>query len=415
MVRRPTTSRRCTSLNQIVAALLAECYKSDVDTPDARLDTNGTPSGTDLDPATKQRQRSVATTVWRAVRLGAALYVLIAALQVIKTGAGAVDVFNSGGFLVRNAGSTFGLGWIGAMLTLSGSTAAAAALTLRATGSITEIQGFTMVTGARLGAAFVVLLIAAIYAVRSGEGKRLAPVSTAVMALVITAIIYLPGALIGFFVLKGPMQSLSLHAPPSFGNLVNLLYGWMLNRIGTWPPGVLFVGGLVLLLVAFKAVDTLVPEVDESRLQGSRATWLRRKWPMFLLGIVVVIATLSVSVALTVLVPLVAKGYVKREDLIPYIVGADLGTLVDKLLVAFLVGVGPGVTHSASPVRIILSEISGTACIGLIIMLFFYKPFKRFVWRFQRQMVRSRFRLGVFTATLLAVPLLILLISGIVG
>ncbi|MDQ3877079.1 MAG: hypothetical protein M3290_01835 [Actinomycetota bacterium] len=378
-----------------------------MDTPRAPVETP---------PETKAAARaptSVAMKVWRGVRLGAALYVLIAALQVIKTGAGTIDIFNSGGFLVKNAGSTFGLGWIGAMLTLSGSTAAAAALTLRAAGSISEIQGFTMVTGARLGAAFVVLLIAVIYAARGGEGKRLAPVSTAVMALVITAIIYVPGALIGFFVMRGPMRTVALHAPPSFGNLVNLLYGWMLNRIGTWPPGFLFVGGLLLLLAAFKSVDALVPEVDESRLQGTRLEWLRHKWPMFLLGIVVVIATLSVSVALTVLVPLVAKGYVKREDLIPYIVGADLGTLVDKLLVAFLVGVGPNVSHAASPVRIILSEISGTACIGLIIMLFFYKPFKRFVWRFQRQMVRSRTRLGAFTATLLVVPLLILLISGL--
>lgn len=383
-----------------------------MDTPDNRTDTGAVAA---VDREQPRRRGSTASTLWRAVRLAAALYVLIAALQVIKTGAGAVDIFNSGGFLVRNAASTFGLGWIGAMLTLSGSTAAAAALTLRAAGSITEIQGFTMVTGARLGAAFVVLLIAVIYALRSGEGKRLAPVSTAVMALVITAIIYLPGAIIGFFVMRGPMQHVNLHAPPSFGNLVNLLYGWMLNRIDSWPPGLLFVGGLILLLVAFKAVDTLVPEVDEARLEGSRVTWLRRKWPMFALGIVVVIATLSVSVALTVLVPLVAKGYVKREDLIPYIVGADLGTLVDKLLVAFLVGVGPGVTHPASPVRIILSEISGTACVGLIIMLFFYKPFKRFVWRFQRQMVRNRLRLGAFTAALLAVPLLILLIAGIAG
>src|SRR5205823_14654640 len=138
-------------------------------------------------------------------------------------------IFNAGGFFVRNAGSTFGLGWIGAMLTLSGSTAAAAALTLRAAGSITEIQGFTMVTGARLGAAFVVLLIAVLYAMRSGSGKPRAPLSTAVMALFITGIIYVPGAVLGLFALGGPLARVHLQAPPAIGNLINLLYGWMLN------------------------------------------------------------------------------------------------------------------------------------------------------------------------------------------
>jgi hypothetical protein len=369
-------------------------------------------SGATEDAQAARADRSPLKTVWKAARLLGALYLLIGALQIIKTGAGAVDLFNTGGFLVRNAGSTFGLGWIGAMLTFSGSTAAAAALTLRATGSISEIQGFTMVTGARLGAAFVVLFIAAIYAFRSGEGKRLAPLSTAIMALTITGIIYLPGAIIGLFMLRGPFQGISLHAPPSFGNLINFLYGWMLNRVDTWSPWILFVGGLVLLIAAFRVIDALVPEVDESKLQGSRLDWLRSKWPMFLLGIGVVVATLSVSVALTVLVPLVAKGYVKREDLIPYIVGADLGTLVDKLLVAFLVGVGPGVHFAASPPRIIISEIAGTATIGLLIMVFFYKPFKRTVWRFQRQVVKSRMRLAAFTGLLFATPLLIIGISG---
>jgi hypothetical protein len=344
------------------------------------------------------------------VRFLGALYVFIGALQIIKTGAGGLAVLSSGGILVHNAGSTLGLGWIGAMLTLSGSTMAATALTLRAAGSITEIQGFTMVTGARLGAAFVVLLVAAIYALRAGEGKRLKTLSTAVITLLITGVIYVPGALIGLFLLRDALQHLHLAAPPAFGNLINLLYGWMLNRIAEWPPAVLFVGGLALLIGSFKLLDALVPEMNEERFEGSRLKWLRNKWPMFFLGIVVVIATMSVSVALTVLVPLVGKGYVKRENLIPYIVGADLGTLVDKLVIAFLVGVGSA--HPESPVRIILAEIAGTATVGLIIMTFLYQPFKTRIWRAQRAIVKTRGRVMTFTASLFAVPLVIIGISA---
>lgn len=351
--------------------------------------------------------------VWFVARLIAALYLFIGALQILKTGAGGLAAVDQGGIFIRNAGSTFGLGWIGAMLTLSGSTMATTGLTLRATGAISEIQGFTMVTGARLGAAFVVLLVAVIYALRNPRPGRKKTVSVAVLALAITAVIYVPGALIGFFLLQSRfLADLHLIAPPEFGSVIDALYDWVLTPIESWPPLLLFLGGVGLLVFAFRSVDALVPEIDETRFEG-RLSWLRRKWPMFFLGFAVVIATLSVSVALTVLVPLVAKGYVKREYLIPYIIGADLGTLVDKLLIAFVVGVGS--SHPGSPPRIIIAELIGTTIVGLIIMAFFYIPMRRLVWRFQRFVTQSQFRLAVFTACLLVTPITIIGVSALAG
>lgn len=364
-----------------------------------------------LAPERSSAALAVAKGGWTVLRLVFALFLFIAALQILKTGAADLALFDRGGFLVRNAGSTLGLGWIGAMLTLSGSPAVATALTLRAEGHITEVQGFTMATGGRMGAAFVVLLVAVLFAARRDEGKRMAPISTAVMTLVITIAMYVPGALIGLVLLGwDDFRRISLSPPPAFADLIDVVYGPLLERIQHLPSALLFIGGLVLLVVSFKMIDALVPELDESRFEGSRLNWLRSKWPMFLLGIVVTIVTMSVSVALTVLVPLVGKGYVKREDLIPYIIGADIGTLVDKLLIAFLVGAGS--IHPASPVRIILAELVGITIMGIAIMAFAYKPFKQGIWRFQRQMVKSKSRLGLFTAALFLTPLLILLVSG---
>ncbi|MEA2508701.1 MAG: hypothetical protein QOG21_783 [Actinomycetota bacterium] len=373
-------------------------------------DTSITTHNAPASPKARGRGRGL----WRAARLIAVLYVFVGALQILKTGAASGLEVLTGGFLFHNAGSTLGLGWIGAMVTLSGSTVAATALTLRAAGSISEIQGFTMVTGGRLGAAFVVLLVAVIYIMRKGEGERMKPLSTAVMALVITGAIYVPGAAIGLLLLHwGPFQQIHLSAPHQFGNLIDLLYGWLLNAIASLPALINFFGGLVLLIVSFKLVDALMPELTEEQLQGSRMNWLRHKWPMFAMGIVAVVATMSVSVALTILVPLVAKGYVKREDLIPYIVGADLGTLVDKLIVAFIVGIGvKNRTLAESPVRIILAEIVGTASVGLFIMTFVYKPFRSAIWKFQRQMLKSKARLAAFTGSLLLIPVIIIAVSA---
>ncbi|MGH2751569.1 MAG: hypothetical protein ACRDJV_15715 [Actinomycetota bacterium] len=208
--------------------------------------------------------------VWFIARLIAALYLFIGALQILKIGAGGLAAVDQSGFLVRNAASTFGLGWIGAMLTLSGSTMATTGLTLRATGAISEIQGFTMVTGARLGAAFVVLLVAVIYALRNPLPGRKKTVSVAVLALAITAVIYVPGAVIGFFLLeRESFGRVHLVAPPEFGGFIDALYHWVLTRIESGPPLLLFLGGVLLLVFAFRSVDALVPEIDETRFEGS--------------------------------------------------------------------------------------------------------------------------------------------------
>ncbi len=346
---------------------------------------------------------------WWVGRFLLALFAFVGALQIMKTGAGGLGALQHGGWLVANAGSTLGLGWIGALFVLSGSPIAASALTLVAAGSISETQGFTMLTGSRLGAAFVVLLVAVIYALRGGEGKRMAPVSTAVMALATTALIYIPGAIIGYGLLRwGPFRSIDLQFPAQFGDLIDLIYGGLLERIENLPAIVLFLGGLGVLLVSFKLIDSVVPEMSEEKIESSRLSWLRQKWPMFALGCLVALVTMSVSVALTVLVPLVTKGYVKREDILPYIMGANITTLGDTLLAAFLL-------NSSSAVRIVLAGIVGTTIVSVILLATVYPQIRRTMWRFQRQIVKSKPRLAAFTAGLFLTPLVVLVISGLVG
>ena len=52
----------------------------------------------------------------------------------MKTGAASLSILQNDGFLVDNAGTTLGLGWLGALLVLSGSPIAATSLTLVAGG-----------------------------------------------------------------------------------------------------------------------------------------------------------------------------------------------------------------------------------------------------------------------------------------
>ena len=366
--------------------------------------------------AIPRSRRAIKVAGW-IVRLLIALFLFVGALQLMRLGAASLDILQTGGFLVRNPGSTLGLGWLGALLVLSGSPIAATSLTLVAAGEqvadgaqrFTEMQGFTMLTGSRLGAAFVVLLTAAIYSFRATKGDRRKPLSVAVMALCTTALIYVPSAIIGALLLNWePFSGLELQFPAQFSDIIDLVYGPILDRIESLPSAILFFGGLGVLLLSFKAIDSVLPQMDEGGMEGSRMAWLKRKWPMFGLGCLVALVTMSVSVALTLLVPLVAKGYAKREHILPYIMGANITTLGDTMLAAFAL-------DSPATVRIVLAQIIASTIVSVIILTFFYPQFRTGIWRFQRRMIKNRASLAGFTAALFIVPIAIIAISGMAG
>jgi Na+/phosphate symporter len=127
---------------------------------------------------------------------------------------------------------------------------------------------------------------------------------------------------------------------------------------------------------------------------------------MFALGCLVATLTLSVSVALTVLVPLAVKGYVKRDEALPYIMGANIMTLADTLVVAML---------QPTPVaaQIVLAQALGVAIVSVAILLFAYQPVRRGVLTVEDYFVSSNRRLAVFVAILFVLPVAFLM-SGLV-
>nr|MDQ3957987.1 hypothetical protein [Actinomycetota bacterium] len=190
------------------------------------------------------------------------------------------------------------------------------------------------------------------------------------------------------------------------GELIDFVYGGMLARVETLPAGVIFLMGLGVLLLSFKLIDAVMPSLDDQTLAGRRGSWVRKKWPMFAIGSLVALVTMSVSVALSVLVPLVAKGYVKRQDVIPYIMGANITTLGDTMLAAFAL-------NSPAAVRIVLAEVLASTILTLILLAFFYPQVQRLIWSFQKFVLGSRLRLASFSVGLFLIPLTTIGVSSL--
>lgn len=348
---------------------------------------------------------SRAARVGRKVVYGVvAIFLFILAIQLMKSGAKALAPDLKGTFPVDNAVSTLGLGWLGAYLVLSGSPVAAVALSLFAAGALNTLQAFTMLTGSRLGASFIVLLVGFLYSIKSQNKKE--STGMGVLALSLTASVYLPGMLLGYGILRsGALSGVHWTASSEITTVIDKVWGPLLDLAKSNLAGwMLFPLGLVVILVSFKLLDQVLPQLDSDRTAERRARWLRKPWPMFFLGCLVALLTLSVSVAITVMVPLAAKGYIDRREAMPYIMGANITTLADTLVAAMLLGRPEGV-------QVVLAEAIAVSFVTILYLLFAYKHLQRWIMALDEWVVARPKRLVAFVATLFSVPA-ILLLSG---
>ena len=123
----------------------------------------------DLGPIFGEVQRPALRSAGKLLLFLPAMFLFILAIQLMKAGAAAVGPTIEGQFPFANRLSTLGTGWLGAYFVLSGSPVAATAISLFGAGTITRLQTFTMLSGSRLGASFIVLLTGFLYAIRHPE------------------------------------------------------------------------------------------------------------------------------------------------------------------------------------------------------------------------------------------------------
>jgi Na+/phosphate symporter len=103
----------------------------------------------------------------------------------------------------------------------------------------------------------------------------------------------------------------------------------------------------------------------------------------------------------TILVPLALKGYIRRDRVIPYVMGANIATWVDTLLAALLL-------NSPHAFTIVLTEMLVGGAISLSVLFLFYRPYTRFILAVAHAVSSSRRNLLTFIACLFVMPLVLL-------
>jgi len=343
------------------------------------------------------------STLRKALLALAGLALFILALELLKRGAAGLQPLLTS-LHVRSLKEALAFGWLMAYMVLSGSPVAAISLTLYSGGVITDVMSLGMITGSRLGASFIVLFVGFLYHLRGH--RRTASVAIGVLALLVTASIYLPALALGYWILtRGWLDSVRFGSPAALNSFVTVLFKPAVNWLASALPGwAVFLLGMGALLGAFKLFDAVLPEMDADKSRfGSVADLVYRPIIMFLVGALFTSVTMSVSVSLTLLVPLAARGFIRRENIIPYIMGANITTFVDTLFASLLINTPRAFT-------IVLTEIVTVSFFSLLILGLLYIPYQRAIEAALRLVLRDNWTLALFVLLIVGVPVLLLFI-----
>jgi hypothetical protein len=355
-------------------------------------------------------RRTVAPALWRRVSLGkialfiASLFLFIVAITLMKEGARGIAPLVSRWLAITNAASCLGFGWLFSYVIMSGSPVAATALTFFDAGVVDRLGAFAMITGSRLGASFIVLLVGFLYVLRGRD--RAKSLSMGLLSLTVTGVTYLPGLLLGAGILHaGMLDGVQLSSGALLHSAIDLLVDPISSAVVGFLPGwAVFMVGLGIILTSFNLFDRCLPEVTLKESQVGRMSRLvYRPWTMFALGALITLISMSVSLSLSILVPLSNRGFIRRENVIPYIMGANITTFIDTLLAAVLL-------NNPSAFTVVLVEMFSITLVSMVILATVYRRYERLLLDFVAWVTTGNRNLALFMGIIFTLPIVLMLI-----
>jgi len=342
---------------------------------------------------------------WKKIGLGLlSLVLFFTALELLKAGAREMASLTALLGRLDSPLNGLGLGWLSSYLTLSGSPAAAISLTLFDIQSINQFTTFSMIVGSRLGGSLIVIFIGLLYLIQGHE--RGTSLLTGVITFLVTGLIYIPAAPLGLFLLDRVQVSPDLFDSWAAGNLslVERVFGPLTSLLLNLLPGWIIFGlGVGLTILSLNLIDKALPEFElEENVFGELPTLLYRPIISFLLGFGFTLLTMSVSISLGLLVPLSVRGYIKRENLLPYIMGCNISTFIDTVIAGLLL-------RNAAAANLVVVQIISVFVVSILILVFFYRKFQNIVLDAALWLNAKKIRLTGFVVVLILLPILLIL------
>jgi len=303
--------------------------------------------------------------------------------------------------VVVSDSSALGLGWFASYVLANGSLVAALSVSLFSSELIARSQLFLMIVGSRLGGAAVVVFIGAFDYLNEELDSVREAMSLGLLTFLLTHSIYLPVVVVGYLAL--PVLPLGVRAegaaPAVDGPLAGTVAALTDGIVAVVGPGVAFLLALGCIAASLRLFDHVLDGIDTEHLRQRYIVGLDNRWLSFGLGLVITGLTTSVAFSLGVIVPLYNRGHIKPREIMPFVLGANVGTLVDTLIVAVALGTPIGI-------RTVL-VILGLGTLVSVVTLVWYGPYQSIIRTIQAELLGSTGYFVGFLLSLLVVPLVL--------
>lgn len=236
--------------------------------------------------------------------------------------------------------AALGSSWMLTYLLASGSVVAGVAVTLVSSAAVSPAEGFLLVAGSRLGAAAFVVLLGMVEYLRARPRPNLRnAIGLGFLTFIVTLTVYVPATALGYL-LFDPAESWLLDVLPAGSEFDALARadGLTERLVESVGAPIVAVGAVVAAFFSLRLFDRFLDGVDQGKLADRLRTWLRHRSLAFASGLVLTAITTSVAISVGGAVPLFARGLIKPRHMVPYLLGAGLGAMLDTVAVAILLG-----------------------------------------------------------------------------
>jgi sodium-dependent phosphate cotransporter len=340
----------------------------------------------------------------RVVLFLISVWLFVVAIELVKSGAQGAASLVERYLNIQSMAHALGFGWFSTYVVMSGSPVAAVSVAFLDAGALDQLQAFAMITGSRLGASFIVLFIGFVYVLRGYE--RRTGLTMGLLSLIVTGSVYLPALAVGALLLdRGLLDKMQFDSGAALSSTLDRVLKPVVSPIADGLPGwAVFLVGMGVLWLSFFLFDRVLPDLHLEQSRFARvARLVYRPAVMLLLGAVLTLITLSVSLSLSLLVPLSARGYVRRENVIPYIMGANITTFIDTLLATVVLG-------NADAFTVVLVSMFSVTLVSLVVLLLFFRRYEQVMLMLVEWVAANNRNLALFMFTILIVPLVLMLV-----
>lgn len=235
--------------------------------------------------------------------------------------------------------NAFGFGWLLTLIMQSSGAATSVLIALNFAGTIGPIVVIYMVIGTRIGTTITALFVALLVSAKRRDFRHGFEIGLAnlVYALPIAIFMFFLEYFFSFFSKTGNYFIAS--GVPFKINFIDKITLPLINLIKFIPEYLLILLGIFLLILSLEKIPVFILRLwGEDYTREKINKYFKKKYLSFFAGLLIAFFLTSTSITITLLVPLIVSRLINLKKVIPYIIGTNLGGVIDAIIGGLIVG-----------------------------------------------------------------------------